>query len=431
MLNSSLLLLTLAAVETPCDLASQAIQQGNYPKAEQQAQACIEATPENYLGHYHLSRSLAFSQNYSGALVSAQKALSLEPQNGDLILWKSHVQAWSGNYVGARASIAKLPKKRRSSTESLRIQGRVELWDGNYPQAVEKFDQIIAQNPKDADALSQRGIAKQNTGEEEAAYQDLTASCSLGHDKACDYAEELSRKMWNWEAHLHPSFTQTRDQRTWLELEGGVRTRLTPKLHLGASLEFRSRDFGAERLQDLSAFAEVHYEALERLHLDARVGGALINNFSPQFYLLLEPSVIVGDRWIVSARYWLRTFELGSVQVMGPSVSFYWDNFLFSLRYDVGLRPNNAPTTHAVLGRARYYFQRDWEFGVGLGGGSGADNLAPVPQQADNHLVALGQVTWWLNTKTALSADYIFRTENSANRQFQSHQLIAGFKLRL
>ena len=58
----------------------------------------------------------------------------------------------------------------------------------NYPEAIRYFDQMIALNPKDADAISERGVSRFHLKDLNGAMKDMNKSLELQPDNPYRYA---------------------------------------------------------------------------------------------------------------------------------------------------------------------------------------------------------------------------------------------------
>lgn len=53
-----------------------------------------------------------------------------------------------------------------------------------FTKAIEEYSRLISQNPKNAEAYYNRGVAKTMVGDRSGAYSDWKKAAELGHEKS-------------------------------------------------------------------------------------------------------------------------------------------------------------------------------------------------------------------------------------------------------
>jgi len=118
----------------------------------------------------------------AGALADVEKAMQLQPGFLPTIRLRAEILATAGKIGEAIDSLKGLSEARPKDAE-LRMQlGRYYLAQGNVEGAIEAFEQVLGQDPKNWEALRLRGDAELTIGKQAEAIADYEAAVTLQAD---------------------------------------------------------------------------------------------------------------------------------------------------------------------------------------------------------------------------------------------------------
>lgn len=169
------------------------IMKRDYERALPEYEQGIKLNPGNWEGYN--GRGVLFGKmgQYDRAFKDYDKATQLNP---------THPWPWinrcEGNIRLDRIAEATLQCNRLleldKSAMSFNLHGVLDIKLGKMDLAIADFDEAIRQNPKNANALYGRGLAKQKKGDQPGGVADSAAATAIKPDIARNYDEDFKLK---------------------------------------------------------------------------------------------------------------------------------------------------------------------------------------------------------------------------------------------
>lgn len=105
-----------------------------------------------------LAKSARNARAYDTAVQWYERAIALEPENLDFRIGLSLSYAEAGDYNRANAVFAALPREQRNSPPVLVAQAYIQRLGGQLIAALQAYDRLLENNPRDFDALRGKAL---------------------------------------------------------------------------------------------------------------------------------------------------------------------------------------------------------------------------------------------------------------------------------
>ncbi|MFN0033824.1 MAG: tetratricopeptide repeat protein [Saprospiraceae bacterium] len=159
----TILLLLVATALSAQDLAEakRLAQSGQHWEAEKIYSAALAKKPDDLEALIGAGYNYAWAGNHDQAGIKYEQALALDPSNPSALVGKGYNLAWAKQYAAAKYPFWSLEKIEPSSAEARKGLGYVYLWQGNGPVAINYFEKLVLDFPRDIEyyiALAQSYI---------------------------------------------------------------------------------------------------------------------------------------------------------------------------------------------------------------------------------------------------------------------------------
>jgi Flp pilus assembly protein TadD len=430
----SLLVLAMAAPAPPaggegCPQARQQLQVRELAGAEVAARTCLASAPEDVATWTVLGRVLAAQGKYDEALDWLGRASARYPHDDEIGAERARVLGWAGRLDDAWQAVQALGEESFADRDVAMLAANLALWRGDDPEADRRFTQILARWPEDGDARRGRGLGRQHAGRLEEAQQDFDALCA--QEGPCGLADELGRRLSRVRLRVAPGLTVVTGRKGGWNLAAEAEGRLVGELRVAATLDRRTRDFGAGPLVD------TYLEGAASARLGSRgavalAAGATIDrrDFSPAWTVQVEPSLGVGGGLELMLKYWRISFPAGGAHVVSPAASWQAGDWTAQGRYFLAL-PDQGTIRHAASGRLGRALGERWTAWAGGGAGNGLDYLELHQGGQGGFWFGWAGLGYRIGWRHSLRADYVHRRETGGGTAYVQHNLTLGYELRL
>ena len=348
------------------------------------------------------------------------------------------LHAWRGDLADARHLVASVhDADLYTEAVNTRLPGDLAFWAHDWAKAVAFYDLFLSRWPGDAQGLRNRGLAKEELGDEDGAAEDYEAACAVAGD--CGLIEAYRERPARFTLLLQPGYVYVPDRRDGYDLFGLFEARVVHTLNLGVSARVLGRDVGDRVGNDVFLQAHASWKADFGLLLYA-AGGFTVPEvtFSPLWSVQIEPgwAFRVGAVGVEARlKYWYLQFGRGGAHVISPAAMVYWRSLWVSLRYWLTLDTRPAPG-HAIIGKVGVTVFKRWHPYVGLGGGDRADYLDFRERESDRFWLLTAGLAYDPHWRHRIRFDWVYRNESSdddaggAVRVYQEHLFKLGYRLR-
>lgn len=436
---------SLAQVDA-CPGLSDLLKSEQFKDAEKIARACLEQNPGNVPVQVALSKALAGQKQYVEAIKLAEDALNKYPKDTDLQAWLVRVLAWSGNYDKAWNLAEKLPKTALLDKDNARLVADLAFWKKDYKEAISRYDRFLEKWPTDHGAIRNRGTCYWKSGNDDRAKEDFETLCNMSRtnsDASCDPLKELKEHLARYTLFIQPEYWTRTKEFTNLNIQEDYEgwdgfllfdVRAWNTLHVGASIDHRTRDYGEGQLDDqyLEGYASYLWDS--GFYLYGAVGGTIDTDFSPIYTAAIEPGFIFKFGLELYLRYWRIEFEESGVHVISPALVYTLGPARFYFRYYHGIDDDpDIAQSNAYLGKLTFYIKS-----ISLSGGGGygdrTDYLEIDQMERDEYWLVTGGIGWQIHWRHGLMFDYVYRNEIAESLalevHYTQHQYLLGYKLR-
>ena len=142
------------AIKGPYYLSSGKFQQG-----EKTFSKVVAEHPESASGHYYLGRFLLARHMTKAALPHLIRASALEGDNADYLFWRGLAYGLDGRTDMERASYEQALRIDPEQRQALLNLGNLDLRSGRYTAALQEFDRLLEQLPRNGSGLYNRALA--------------------------------------------------------------------------------------------------------------------------------------------------------------------------------------------------------------------------------------------------------------------------------
>jgi len=429
-----------------CPGLSDQLAAGEFAKAEATARACLEKTPENVPLKVALSKSLAGQQEYDEAISLAEQALEKYPKDADLLAWLARVLAWNGDFNRAWDLVLKLPRDALDDKDNARLVADIAFWKKDYKQGVSRYNYFLEKWPRDPSALKNRGLCFWKTGNDDKAKEDFISLCQLSksdNNASCDPLKFFKESQARFHMVFQPEYW-TRDKEItnknisedYHGFDGFFLFDYRPwrTLHIGASTDHRTRDYGDGQLDDqyLEGYGTYLWE--KGFYLYGAAGATVDPDFSPLWTGTIEPGWIFKFGLEVYLRYWRIQFEESGVHVISPALVYTLGPAQLYFRYYHGIDDDpEIDQSNAYIGKLTFFIK---SFSLSGGGGYGdhTDYLEIDNMERDEYWLIMAGVGWQIHWRHGVMLDYIYRNEIAESLalevHYTQHQYLLGYKVR-
>ena len=119
------------------------------------------------------ARIAAAQKKYELALAWLDEAEAREPDNAQVAAWRVRILAWSGKLAEAWEESKKLPEEESWDYDLARLMADLAYWTEHYELAVGRYDAVLAKDPDDVAAFTNRAMARWHLGLYEQAEADF------------------------------------------------------------------------------------------------------------------------------------------------------------------------------------------------------------------------------------------------------------------
>ncbi len=168
------------------NLASLALQESDFNRAQQLYQGALEHNPRDVTTIMRLAKVQLVSGNEADAVALVKKALDIEPESLEVSATLATYYLKQDQLEQARAVIAGVAEKHADEPGLLEIQAKIALASGQHQNAKELLSQLIKQQPRSAEAyfLLAKANAKLATGDTVIANLQRTLTLDPEHFEA-------------------------------------------------------------------------------------------------------------------------------------------------------------------------------------------------------------------------------------------------------
>lgn len=229
---------------------------GRYAEAERLLRSLAEEYPSDREVRFHLGTVQGWLERHSEALATFDEALVRWPGDPELRLARGRILAWMGRLDEAEEVFRRLDEDRPGSIEVRNMLGRVLAWKRRFDAADEVYAGILAQAPRDTDALIGRGDVQRAQGRLAEARAFYEAAAQVEPDSA-DIAGRLAgvrrAGAWRLDAGMDLSGFDDPNRPDWRGAYAALRRAVSPRTGVGGQVEWAER-YGARDTQYFLTF---------------------------------------------------------------------------------------------------------------------------------------------------------------------------------
>ena len=411
-----------------CPRARQRLQSHDLPGAEGEARACLTSAPDDVATWTVLGGVLAAQARYDEALDWLGRARARYPHDDEIGAQRARVLAWAGRLDEAWGAVQALGEESFGDREVAMLAANLALWRADDPEADRRFTGILARWPEDLEARRGRGLARQHAGRLDEAQEDFDALCAQAGP--CGLADELGRRRSRVRLRVAPGLTLVTGRKGGWNLAAEAEGRLLGELRVAATMDRRTRDFGAGPLTDTYLEGALSARLGSRFAVAVAAGTTIDRDFSPAWTAQVEPSLGVGGGLELMLKYWRISFPTDGAHVISPAAIWQVSDWSLYGRYFLAL-PDHGDVRHAAFGRLARDFGERWSAWAGGGAGNGLDYLELHQGGQGGFWFGWGGLGYRIGWQHSLRADYVNRREAGGATAYVQHNLTLGYELRL
>lgn len=353
---------------------------GEFSRAIELAEECLEQHPENVETKIELGRLLAVEGRSDEATDWISRALEVNPSDPEALLLMGRLDARRGDFEAAGARLDELDDQDRQRIDVRRFEADLALWRGDFDDAVDRYDRYLEEEPDDGSAWMNRGHALAQAGRTSEAESSYRTSCEEGHREACSVVAELKEQgATRYFARFAPSYSFVADRPDAQRLHVVVGAEPTPRTGLEVGYLAARRGFGDGTVQsDLAMTAAGRWASENGPRFGAGGGWTFDPDFSPRWNAFVEGGWVADAGLDSGLRLWRLQFPTGGATVVNPSLTYYTGPWMFDGRYYLGI-DDGGELDHSVQARAAYFFGDRTSVYAGAGAGNRPDYLEVTP----------------------------------------------------
>jgi tetratricopeptide (TPR) repeat protein len=151
LITAMLLTLGAATALTAQDLAEakRLAEAGKHLEAEKIYNAELDKNPDNMEALVGAGYNYSWAKQHDRAHEKFEAALAIEPGNADALVGKGYNLAWRGQYAAAKYPFMALERQQPGNAEARKGLGYVYLWQGNGQVAIDYFEKLVLEFPRD------------------------------------------------------------------------------------------------------------------------------------------------------------------------------------------------------------------------------------------------------------------------------------------
>lgn len=215
----------------------------------------LAVTQRNYIAHSHLGSTLVDQARFAEAADEFRSALAIEPNDANSLIKLADIELKNGN----AAEATKLLETAVKVEPTPKIEGELALAHGEVPKAIEKYREVVREDPNLADAHVDLAAALALAGKDEEALKENREALRLDpshYDASMNVGALLSRMGRNEEALT--------DFRRAAQLRPS-----SPEPHVYLALLAHTMNRRAEALAEAKAAAQIDHDASNLLLTNA------------------------------------------------------------------------------------------------------------------------------------------------------------------
>lgn len=215
---------------------------GRFVEAETVYRDALAIAPTNTDVLVALGLVSGFQQKFDEAGEFFEAALALDPGNVDARLGMVRLAIWRGDTAGARTLIDRTLPIASTNPEALVLDARISLLERDYARAEQSFAELVAADPRNAEALVGLGDVRRTRGEEDAARSDYQRALQISPDSREIEARLAAPPVRKWRFDLGSEVSDLSAGRgSWTDSAVGLSYRLTPDTTIGGRTRVATR----------------------------------------------------------------------------------------------------------------------------------------------------------------------------------------------
>jgi tetratricopeptide (TPR) repeat protein len=152
----------------------------SWAKAERTFLNAVDASPkEDVTALVHLGRYYARRRSYDKALESLEKAAEIRENDLDISATIAQVYFDSGKFEDAEAIVDGVLEKDKGHVNANYLKGQLHLRKRDFSNALERFDLVVRESPRNARGYYFKGLSLIGKGEANQARQNLLEAVEL------------------------------------------------------------------------------------------------------------------------------------------------------------------------------------------------------------------------------------------------------------